>query len=194
MSSPTLENDGQPKSPLATRVLIGLGGLLLLAVGAVITVGGELIGIAAIGIAWLWMRRRGRSLTRARAWLVSVGATAVPVVVVFVAGLMLAPTPTPEQRKQELAAAQARSRDSMPEFLKKMIPPQQQQRTSAATDSITQRLLQSRGVVVWMEAMAAVIASGMLALFAGTIGWAATMLLYRAITDDWMGAPAEKVS
>ncbi len=178
---------------LPKRVLIAVGGLLLLAVGALITVGLELIGVAAIVATWFLMRRRKRTLTRLTAWFVSVGSTAVPVLVFFAVTMMATPTPTPEQQKQALAAAQARRRDSMPEFLKKVMTrqqQQQQQQTSAAADSITQRLLQNRGFMVWLEAVGAMMASGMAAVFAGTIAWAATMLLFRAITDDWMGAVA----
>jgi hypothetical protein len=189
MSSPTLENDVPPKSPLSRRVVIGVGGLLLLALGAPITFGTEVVGVAAIVAVWFWMRRRKRKLTRMGAWFVSVGATALPALVFFAISLASAPTLTPEQRKATMAAAQARRRDSVPEFLKKMMPGQQQQ-TSAAADSIAQRLLQNKGFMVWMTAMGTVIASGMIALFVGTIGWGATMLLFRAITDDWMGTVA----
>jgi hypothetical protein len=173
---------------LNKRVFIALGGLLLLAVGAVITLGSELVGVAAIVIAWFLMRRK-RRLTRTRAWFVSVIATAIPLVVLFAVSVMSVPTVTPEQRKRNMAEARVRTRDSIPEFLNKLMPPQQ--RTQAVADSITEKLLENKGFRVWMGAMGALIASGMAGLFAGTIAWAATMLLFRAFTDEWMGAVAE---
>src|SRR5207249_11532383 len=94
------------------RILIALGGLVLLAIGAVITLGVELIGVAAIVGAWFFMRRRPRPLTRMAAWFVSVGATTVPLLILFAVSLASGPKLTPEQRQRNIAAARARSRDS----------------------------------------------------------------------------------
>jgi hypothetical protein len=189
MTTPNLDQHIPSHSSAVKRVFIALGGLILLAVGAVITLGSELVGVAAIIGAWFLMRRRKRRLTRTRAWFVSVIATAIPLVVLFAVSVMSVPTVTPEQRKTNMAEARARTRDSMPELLKKLMPPQQ--RTQAVADSITEKLLENKGFRVWMGAMGALIASGMAGLFAGTIAWAATMLLFRAFTDEWMGAVAE---
>jgi hypothetical protein len=169
------------------RVLIGAGGLILLAVGAVITLGSELVGVAAIVIAWFVLRRRKRRLTRTRAWVISVGSTAIPFLILFAVGLMTAPKVTPEQRKRDMAEARAR-RDSMPVWLK---GPAQQQQTTAVADSIAQKLMENKGFMVWIAAMGALIVSGMGALFAGTIAWGATLLFFRAVTDDWMDAATE---
>ena len=179
-------------SPLRTphtlqRIAIGVGGLLLLGFGAVITLGSELVGVAAIAIAWFVLRRRQRQLTRIRAWFISVGATAIPFLILFIVGLTSAPKMTPEERRLSMAEARAR-RDSMPGWLK---GPGQQQQATAVADSIAQRLVENRGFMVWIAAMGALIASGVGALFAGTVAWAAAMVLYRAWRDEWLGAVAE---
>jgi hypothetical protein len=186
MTTPVFHAQVPPESDRAKRVFIAIGGLLLLAVGAVITLGSELVGVAAIAIAWFVVRRRKGRLTRTKAWFISVGATAIPFLVLFAVGLMSAPKLTPEERRLSLAEARAR-RDSLPAWMK---GPAQQQQTSAVVDSLTQKLVENRGFMVWIAAMGALIVSGMGALFAGTIGWGATMLLFRAVTDEWMGSVA----
>lgn len=188
--TPPNEIQFPPDSSTAKRILIGIAGLILLTGGALITLGTELVGVAAIVIVWFLMRRRNRRLTRAKAWLVSVGAIAGLLVIVFAVNVMSGPTLTTEQRQRSMAAARARTRDSMPEVFKKIMPPQQQQ-TSAAADSIALRLIENRGFMAWMAAMSAVIGSGIIALFAGTLAWGAWMLLFRAFTDEWMTGIAD---
>lgn len=187
-------DESPARSPATKRILIGVGGVILLVLGAVITLGVELIGVAAILVGWYLMRRRERTMSRPKAWFVSVGVTAVPLLVLFAVSMLSAPRQTTEQRRRDLAAAQARRRDSMPDFFKKLA---QRQQTTAMSDSIAQRLVENGAVMAWMQAMGALIASGMIALFVGTIAWASTMLLFRAVTDDWMGVanppPAEHV-
>jgi len=59
--------------------------------------------------------------------------------------------------------------------------------TNAPTvDSVTQRLLENRGFMVWFSAMAAFIGSTLLGVFSGSIAWAAAMLFHRAIKGEWM--------
>ena len=189
MTTPPFERQSQPGSNTGKRILIGIGGVVLLALGAVITLGAELVGCAAIVVAWFVMRRRKRRLTRVKAWLVSVVATAIPLIVIFAASVIAAPKVPEDQQRKNIAAARARTRDSMPEWLKKLTPAQQQ--TSPAADSIAQKLLENKGFMVWIVAMGALLGSAMVALFAGTIGWGATMILFRAVTDEWMGAMAD---
>jgi hypothetical protein len=172
-------------SSTGKRILLGGGGVAVLGLGLVVTVGLELVGIATIAAAWWYLRRKGTPLTRTRAWVVSAFGCAVPMMVVFVFGLMSSPTLTPEQQRQALIRSRERTRDSMPEALKKFMPPQPQ--GSAQTDSVALKLLNNRGFMVWFGAMASVIGSGLVGMFAGTFGWGATMLIYRAVADQWMG-------
>jgi hypothetical protein len=184
MTAPTFDSV-PPQSSMTSRILIGIGGLVLLVLGTILTLGASLVGAAAVGVAWFVMRWRKRRLTRFGAWAVSVAVTAVPLLVVFIISVISVQPTTPEERQARRAEA-ARSRESMPEWLKNLSPAQQQARPKA--DSIADKLLENRGFMVWAGTMAALIGSSMIALFTGTVGWGAAMLLFRAIRGEWMGS------
>jgi hypothetical protein len=186
MTVPALTPPSSFGTPLPKRILIFSAGLLLLAIGGLITLGTELIAIAAIGIVWFVMRRRGRRLSRGGAWFASVLGTALPMLVVMGWGMARTPLspPTAEERKQRIEQ-QARIRDSMPEFLRKITA--NQQSAGPAVDSVADRLLQNKSVMLWAGVMMTIDGSAMVGAFVGTIGWAATMLLYRAVRDEWFG-------
>jgi hypothetical protein len=183
MTAPTFDEPGPKPASMTTRILVGAGGLLLLAVGVIVTVGVVLFGVAAIVVAWFVMRRRAHPLTRGRAWVIGVLATAVPLMGFFVVTMLSAPPITPAER-QARAAEAARSRESMPDWMKTLTPGQQQ--AAPMADSIANKLLENRGFMVWAAAMGAMIGSALFGMFAGTIGWGATMLGFRAIRGDWM--------
>jgi hypothetical protein len=179
-----------PSAPAGQRLLFGLAGLTVLIGGGIVTLGLALVGAVAIGIAWLVLRRRNRQLTRGRAWLVSAGAVAVLFLGVFAFALLLetdGPTVSPE----ELAQARARSRDSMPAWLKTMTASSAQ--GSPAADSVAQKLSQNPMVMLWLGAVGAIFTSAVLGALAGTIGWGGVMLLYRAAQGRWM-IPREQIS
>src|SRR4051812_23492830 len=152
------------KTALPVRILIFCLGLLLLAFGALITLGTELIAILAMGIAWYVLKRRGRTLSRGGAWLASVAGTMIPVLVLLVASELRSPAkmPTAAERKAAMEQQQ-RMRDSMPEFLKKLTANQQ---ATPAADSIADKLLQNKKVMLWFAGMAAVLGSAMIGAFA----------------------------
>jgi hypothetical protein len=174
-------------TPMPMRILIFALGLLLLAFGALITLGTELIAILAMVVAWYVLKRKGRTLTHGKAWLASVGGTMVPVFVLLIGSMLSSPMkmPTATERKAAMERQQ-RVRDSMPELLKKLTANQRQ--VTPAADSIADKLLQNKKVMLWMSGMAAVLGSVMIGAFAGTLGWGAGMLLYRAARDEWLGA------
>jgi hypothetical protein len=174
------------KSSLPIRILIFTLGLLLLAFGALITLGTELLAILGILVAWVIRKRQGRQLGRGGAWMASVAGAMIPVFVLLLGAMIASPIkpPTAAERKESFERQQ-RLRDSMPEFLRKMTANQRQ--SGPAVDSMADRLLQNKKVLIWFEGMAAVMGSAMVGAFAGTLGWGAAMLLYRATKDEWLG-------
>lgn len=189
MTIPEAEFSPPPRRITAGRILFGVGGLLALLVGTLITVGGALIGVLGIGIVWLVMRHRKRRLTRLAAWLASAGATVAALLVLIAIGALMQPSSpnlTPEQER----AAQARMRDSMPEWLKKMTPANPRQ--NAAADSMAQKLVQNKPVMVWFATMSAVVGASFLGAIIGTIAWGSIMMLARAFTGEWL--PRQQIS
>jgi hypothetical protein len=176
-------------SPISKRILLFVGGVLILGLGGLITLGAALIGVVSIAIVWFVQRRKGKWLTRAGAWFASVIGTMIPLLVVMVIGFLSTPLPTPTaaERKARMEEVQRR-RDSLPDFLKKIMSAQQQGNSAARTDSLAEQLLQNKPFMTWFAGIAAMIGSAMIGLFAGSLGWAGSMLVYRGARDMWMGA------
>jgi beta-lactamase regulating signal transducer with metallopeptidase domain len=172
---------------MGKRIAIGTAGVLLLAVGVIVTFGVALIGVAAILASWYVIRRRDKPLTRSRAWMVSVVAIVIPLFVAFAVGIIATPRVTPEERRAREADA-ARSRESMPDWLNRLTPNQQQ--TAPVADSIANKLLDNRGFMIWVAAFGALIGASFTGAFAGTFAWGATMLLFRSVRGEWMGKSA----
>jgi hypothetical protein len=170
---------------MGKRIAIGTAGVLLLAVGVIVTFGVALIGVAAILASWYVIRRRDKPLTRSRAWMVSVVAIVIPLFVAFAVGIIATPRVTPEERRAREADA-ARSRESMPDWLNRLTPNQQQ--TAPVADSIANKLLDNRGFMIWVAAFGALIGASLTGAFAGTFAWGATMLLFRSVRGEWIGS------
>ena len=175
-----------PSAPtsIAARILFFVLGVAALTVGTLITLGAALAGAVAIGIAAYMVRRKGGRLTRRGAWLASVGGT-IGLLAALIAVVML----TDESSRQPLTPAQraesrTRAQDRMPEWMK-AIDPNAQRRTVAA-DSMADRLLQNKAVVVWAGMMASVIAATMIGTIAGSFAWGGLMLIYRGYRGEWM--------
>jgi hypothetical protein len=183
------ESKRESPSPesMGKRIAIGTAGVVLLAVGVIVTFGVALIGIAAILVTWYVMRRRDKELTRSRAWIVSVATIVIPVFIAFGVSISQAPRVTPEERRARAAEA-ARSRESMPDWLKQLTSGQQQ--AAPAADSLANKLLDNRGFMILVAAFGALIGASFTGAFAGTFAWGATMLLFRSVRGEWMGKSA----
>lgn len=166
------------------RALIALGGVVVLAIGTVLTLGAALIGVAAITVAWFVKRRGQRPLTRGVAWFISVAAIVIPLLLFLIVTSLSTPKRTPDQVRRDLVTARARQRDSMPAWLKGI--PGAQPQGSATVDSMTQKLVENSGFMVWFTAMASFIGSSLVGIYAGTVGWGAAMIFFRAAKGEWL--------
>jgi hypothetical protein len=159
------------------------GGIIALAVGAIITLGAALAGAIAIGVGALILKRKKRRITRRAAWGLSVGATIAVLALFFGISVLMtdsAKPPTPAER----AAQRERATQAMPDWLKAMNP--NAQRQSQAADSMTAALLENKAVRVWASLMGTVIAAALMGTIAGTFAWGGVLLLNRSFSGEWL--------
>ena len=191
MTTPELESPPAIPASIGGRILYGVAGVVVLVGGAFVTLGAALAGAVSIVIASFIMRRRRRQLTRVGAWVASVAGTILAMALLLGGGMLMSPPPSTEVSAKEYAESQARAREKMPEWLKTKA---QQNGRQAAADSMAQRLLRNRGAMVWIAAVGTMIGSAMLGAIAGTIGWGAAMLLYRASRGHWLRSEADDLT
>jgi len=166
--------------PIFPRIAAGIGGIII-AIGAVIvTFGGALIALIAIGIAFAIARRRKRPLTRGKGWLVGAGTLAALLLVAVGASIASTPKKTFTELQRTMDSTAAAPPPAMPEWLRRMTPPVQQR--SPIADS----LVRSRAFTAWTLAMGMALVISMLASYAGSLGWAVAMLGIYAITGRWL--------
>lgn len=168
---------------MGQRIIFGILGIIALAVGTLITLGAAIAGVIGIAIVGALAARKQRQLTRRRAWIASVAGTIVVLLAVFGISMIISePTKpmTPEQR----AESRARAEEAMPAWMRQMNPNGAQR--AAAADSMADKLLNNKPVMVWLGMMGAVIGSTILGVIAGTFAWGGFMLLYRGVRGRWL--------
>lgn len=169
-----------PKAWLAT-----LAGIVF-AIGSVfITFGGSLVATLAIGIAWAIARRKGRPLTRGAGWLV--GSATVGTLIL--AGAAVAMTRVPKATFADFSRAMDSTAKAPPppppEWLRRITPPNAQ-RPSPVADAF----VRSHAFTIWTAVMGIVLGAGLLAAYAGSLGWVAAMLICYGMTGDWLARAA----
>jgi predicted PurR-regulated permease PerM len=184
MTSPEI-SPAPDAGSFGSRLLFGVLGLLALGIGAVITLGAALAGAIAIAVAGYVMSRQGKRLTRRGAWFASVFGTMAVVLVLMGIAVATDDSTAKPMTAAERAEQRARAQEAMPDWLKQ-INPNAGQRTAAA-DSVAEKLLQNRTVVLWAGIMGAVIGSSMIGLIAGSFAWGGVILLYRGVRGGWLG-------
>jgi hypothetical protein len=182
MTSP--ENPLPPASSIGSRLLFGALGLIALGVATIITLGAALAGVIAIVITGAVLARKERRLTRRGAWFAGVIGTMAVLVVLIGAAMLFTSSATPPTSAAERAEARAKARESVPDWLRAMNPNAQQQ--TAVADSMADRLLNNKPVMIWAGMMGAVLMSTLIGVIAGSFAWGGFMLLYRAATGDWL--------
>lgn len=184
MTNP-IDTAPNPPSPLGTRLLFGALGLAALGIGTIITLGAALAGAISIAIVGWARSRKGKSLSRRGAWLASVGGTIVVLVVLMGVVVAMDDSTTKPMSLAERAEQRQRAQQALPEWMRKMNPNAGQQ--TAAADSMAEKLLQNRTVVIWAGLMGAVVASTMIGTIAGSFAWGGVMLFYRGWRGRWLG-------
>jgi hypothetical protein len=167
--------------PPRARVAAAICGIVAAIATTIVTFGGAIIAMIAIAIAFAVARRKGQPLTRGISWLVGVGSVGV-VALIAVAVL------TTQMPKGTFAAAR-KSMDSLstapqpppPEWLRRITPP-----TSTQPPAFQQRLMRSGAFTAWVGVMMVVFLTSIVAAYAGTLGWLATLLMLFAATGRWL--------
>jgi hypothetical protein len=163
------------------RIAAGIGGVVVAIGAAVASAGGALIAMAAIAITWAIARRRGRPFTRGVSWLVGVGS--VGAVLLIGAGVLATRLPpgTFSAVRRSMDSAAVAPPPPPPEWLRRITPP-----TPPQNPQLQQSLMRSAAFTAWAGTMTAVFTAGILAAYAGTLGWVASLLLLFAATGRWI--------
>ena len=182
----TTPETSAPPASTGSRILFGLLGLIALGIGTLITLGAALAGAVFIGVVGYMLSRRGKRLTRRGAWFASVAGTIGVLVVLIGIAMATDKSTTKPMTAAERAEQRARAEQAMPKWMRDMSP-NAGQRTAAA-DSMAEKLMQNKTVVVWAGMMAAVVSSTIIGVIAGSFAWGGVMLLYRGWRGSWLGA------
>ena len=148
---------------------------------ALVSFGVSLVAITAVCIGWLIARKRGRPFTRGVSWLVGVGAIAALILSVLAAYATRLPSTMYRDFGRSLDSAQAAPPPAMPEWLRRVTPPNAQQQTP-----LTNAVIKSRAFTIWTGVMGVSLVVGLIATYAGTLGWGASLLLLYAATGRWL--------
>lgn len=181
------QTESSPAGSMSIRIVFFIGGLTVLAIGVLITIGAALGGAVATGIAAHVLSRRKRRLTRRGAWFASVGGT-VGVLAVLTGIGVLAGQGSQPTTAAERAQRRAQAQQAMPDWLRTINP--NAQRQSAQADSVVGQLLENKAIMVWAGLMVAVIASTLIGTIAGSFAWGGVMMMYKSFYGQWMPSRA----
>ena len=190
-SAETITTD-TTKAATGPRVGAAIGAIVVAIGATIITFGGAIIAMVAVVIAWAVARRKGQPLTRGVSWLVGAGSVGVVVLVALAAMTTQLPKGTFAAVRKSMDSASTATPPPPPEWLRRITPPGQQQ-----PPAFQQRLLRSGAFTAWVGAMTVVFLAGLVAAYAGTLGWLASVLLLFAATGRWLpraGAAGFRVS
>ena len=168
-------------SPTGPRIVAGIAGAALAVGSAFVSFGVSFVAITVVCIGWLIARKRGRPFTRGVSWLVGVGAVAALVLIVVGAYATQLPSTVYRDVGRTLDSAQAAPPPAVPEWLRRVTPPNAQQQTA-----VTNALIKSRAFTIWTGVMGVSLVVGLVAIYAGTLGWGASLLLLYAATGRWL--------
>lgn len=174
MTEPDSEARVQAHPPGAgLRILSGLGGVVVLIVSAVFTLGSALVAPVGMVGARILARRQGRPTTRVASWL---GACIASGTVVLVGSLVVYFSMPPDTLTRIEAAADSARTDARahpPAWLEPM-------RRIAPPNPAAERLAESRPLTDAFMIIGAVLAIEIFGTFAGSAGWLGTSLILYA--------------
>ncbi|HUF28922.1 MAG TPA: hypothetical protein VMM18_18215 [Gemmatimonadaceae bacterium] len=163
------------------RLAAAAGGAATLVLATVFTFGTALGAPLGMAIASGLRRRRGAHLTRLAGWIAGVTGAAAVALSYAVVALSLAPDGIMDSVREEAAAEQQRAREQ-PTRVERALERFQQR--NAATEAMERRAeaMVESDTFFWMVTMIGLaIASVMVGLVAGSIGWGASVLLMYAV-------------
>lgn len=162
------------------RVAAALGGVLVLALGVVMSLGTALVALAGMGVAALVARWRKRPFTRVTGWIGAATAAAFALAAAggYVASVMPAGT---FDRVQHVSDSVTAARRADPSSWEQRVAP-----TPRGADSLASRLTTTRAFRVWSVVMGGLIAFSLGGALVGTMGWGAGMLLAYAASGRWI--------
>jgi hypothetical protein len=176
-----------PRGGIAGRVLAGVVGVLLLAGGAVSTLGVALLAPLGMLGAGMIARAKGRPLSRGAAWA---GAVTIAVLAFAVAGTVaVARTPAGTFERMRHDADSARkvaATQPPPPWLERIAPGAAKARQQQQMDSTAARIVGSPAFVIWTMIMGGLLTCFVFGGFAGTVGWGGSTLLYYAARGRWL--------
>jgi hypothetical protein len=170
------------------RVFAFLAGLVLVLLGAFMSFGLVLFGIAGMGIATLARHRRRRRLTRFGGWISSTVSVAGALAVLLFVVAEMVPARTWHEIKVSMdSASTASAKEPPPAWAKRMFPGMSQRaaqrRTTLSASTITSLAIAGYSMV-----------GTFFAAFWGTLAWAAGMLLGFGTRGRWPGAPVSEAA
>ena len=172
--------------PVTLRLLAGLGGAFLLTI-CLLAAHLALLGVVGVGITWLVQRLRRRPYTRSVGWVGSVVATGVVFLATFIIHTSSVRGSSFDALMTQAAQQQKQQSRKQSTFLRQLVPGLQ---PNPASDSLSQRLVQSRTFVVLTLGVMGLMAAGMAGVLLGTLGWAmATTVLFALFARWTFGAP-----
>ncbi len=175
-----------PRRADGRRIVAGVAGVAALLLAALFTFGGALVAAIGIGVGSAIARERGRRLTRASSWVAAV--TAVGIVLIGFFGFEAArmDAGAVRQFRQTMDSSEAH-RPPPPAWLERIAP------GTAARASVRSPANPTVEAAfgVWAMVVGTVFGAGIVACFAGTVGWLATLPLAYALTGSWIGSRPE---
>ena len=184
----TLATDPKPftpideqKSGVPVRLMAGVGGLAVLALTALISVGTVVIVLIGMAVIAGVQRKRRRAVTRSGHWVTACATMAVVLIAASGALFSYMPKGAMDAAKQSMDSSSAVAAKRPPPAWVQRLYPQYAQQTAANAKPST--------AMVWLSM---ILGGGMFvsffALLYGTLSWGAAMLLGLAVAGRWPGA------
>lgn len=167
---------GDPFLRILLRLVSGLGGVLILAGGAMLTLGTALAAPCGVFVARRLARRKGHQLSPIASWVGASAASSIALTIIMGIGAMLLPPGTLGQIESESAAARAEPSARPPEWVTRVFP-----QATQRPDPVTERVINSRAFTLYFGLLGLAIAFLFLGTIAGTVGWIGFQLLVFAL-------------
>jgi hypothetical protein len=146
--------------------------VLILAGGAMLTLGTALAAPCGVFVASRLARRKGQPLSPIASWIGASAASSIALVIMLGIGAMLLPPGTLGQIESATAAARAEPPARPPEWVARVFP-----QATQRPDPVTERVINSRAFTLYFGLLGVAMACLILGMIAGTVGWIGVRLL-----------------